>query len=231
MKHCIARWSEGCQEAPLIDTAKYKQKAWDSPKVLATVSTFLSNCTDPRLAKGSGLWLNTLPVTSLGLHMDNLTIRMAIGLYLGLPLCRPHSCYHRGCEVTDPCCQSREGCHHRHASVNDIIHAQSNDCCFAWEPSVIFHSDRERPDGITMVPWQCSKCLVWDATCPDTYAPVLLSYCSHRGWRSGQPSRAQKNRVTPISIETSGVLGSNTLELHQSIAMRTLTCFKGSQLW
>ena len=94
-------WSEGCQEAPPAGTAKYKQKAWDSPRVLATVST-LSKSTDPlykaRLLaacnKESGLWLNTLPVTSL----DNLTIRIAIGLR---SLCRPHSCHHCGFEVTD----------------------------------------------------------------------------------------------------------------------------------
>ena len=41
--------------------------------------------------KESGSWLHTLPVTSLGLlRMDDNTIRIAIGLRLGAPLCTPH---------------------------------------------------------------------------------------------------------------------------------------------
>ena len=40
--------------------------------------------------KESGSWLHTLPVTSLGLRMDDNTIRIAIGLRLGTPLCIPH---------------------------------------------------------------------------------------------------------------------------------------------
>ena len=39
------------------------------------------------------------------------------------------------------------------------------------EPSGLFCSDGKRADGITLVPWQCGKLHVRDATCPDTYAP------------------------------------------------------------
>ena len=46
-----------------------------------------------------GSWLHTLPVTSLGLRMDDNTIRIAIGLRLGTPLCIPHLCYHCGANV------------------------------------------------------------------------------------------------------------------------------------
>jgi hypothetical protein len=46
------------------------------------------------------------------------------------------------------------------------------------EPSGLFRSDGKRPDGVTIVPWQCGKLLVWDATCPDTYAPSYSAFAA-----------------------------------------------------
>ena len=39
------------------------------------------------------------------------------------------------------------------------------------EPSGLYRSDGKRPDGASVVPWKSGKLLVWDATCPDTFAP------------------------------------------------------------
>ena len=47
----------------------------------------------------SGVWLNVLLVSSLGLCMDNDVIRVAVGLRLGAPLCEPHHCLHCRAEV------------------------------------------------------------------------------------------------------------------------------------
>ena len=57
----------------------------------ALAEPLLDNATDPRsharlhaaAAKESGAWLNVLPVSALGLHMDDNTIRVAVGLRLG----------------------------------------------------------------------------------------------------------------------------------------------------
>ena len=38
------------------------------------------------------------------------------------------------------------------------------------EPSGLSCSDGKRPDGITIAPWKEGRSLVWDATCPDTFA-------------------------------------------------------------
>ena len=45
-------------------------------------------------------------MTSLGLRLDSAGVRIAIGLRLGLQLCRPHICQHCGAEVTEfeTCC-------------------------------------------------------------------------------------------------------------------------------
>jgi len=37
-------------------------------------------------APGSGDWLHTLPLSSIGLKMDNATVRIAVGLRLGAPI-------------------------------------------------------------------------------------------------------------------------------------------------
>ena len=42
-----------------------------------------------------GASLNALPVPLLGLRMEDETTRVAMGLRLGTPLCRPHECSQR----------------------------------------------------------------------------------------------------------------------------------------
>jgi len=43
------------------------------------------------------------------------------------------------------------------------------------EPSGLYHSDLKCPEGITMVPQKNTKLLVWDATCPDIFAPSYIT--------------------------------------------------------
>ena len=68
--------------------ASNRQKAWDEPKVVHLLDTLLVQCNDQvsrahLLAAGcseSGAWLNAPPVSSLGLHLFNDTVCIAIGL-------------------------------------------------------------------------------------------------------------------------------------------------------
>ena len=76
--------------------------------------------------KESDSWLHTLPVTSLGLRMDDNTLRIAIGLRLGTPLCIPHLCYHCGANVDTLGSHGLSfrfsaGRHFRHAMLNDPL--------------------------------------------------------------------------------------------------------------
>ncbi|KAL5502512.1 hypothetical protein EMCRGX_G009303 [Ephydatia muelleri] len=88
-------WSQGCQEQPLTGVAAHYQKSWDSLRLFSMADTLSKNTTDElnraRLlaasCKESGAWLNALPITSLGLRMDDTTIRISMGLRLGIPLC------------------------------------------------------------------------------------------------------------------------------------------------
>ena len=74
----------------------------------------------------SGAWLKALPISSLGLRMDDDVVRTAVGLRLGVPLCRPHLCRHCRQEVDELAthglsCIKSEKRHPRHAAINSII--------------------------------------------------------------------------------------------------------------
>ena len=79
----------------------------DDPKVTAGVKELLDSIPDAltraRLlaasGKESGARLEALPISSLGLRIDDNTVRIAVGLMLEPPLFRPHHCQFCGSEV------------------------------------------------------------------------------------------------------------------------------------
>ena len=96
--------------------------------------------------KESGAWLHALPISSVGLRMDDNTVRVAVGLRLGSTLCRPHTCRAdvNHLATYGLSCKKSEGCHHRHAAINDILyHALSS----AKIPSRLEPSGLLRSDG------------------------------------------------------------------------------------
>ena len=59
--------------------------------------------------------------------MDDATMRISMGLHVGLPLCQSHTCQHCGAEVSQCAthgfsCRKSAGRYHRHSAVNDIIY-------------------------------------------------------------------------------------------------------------
>ena len=86
------------------------------------------------------------------------------------------------------------------------------------EPSDIYRSDGRRPDGVTIVPWERGKALVWDATCPDTLASsysvrasreagAVASYAEDRKDANLNPNHI----FVPVVVETLGACGPKTL--------------------
>ena len=108
---------------------------------------------------GSRAWLNALPVSALGLLMDDDMVCIAIGICLGVPLCLPHVCYHCGAEVDNLgthglSCRKSQGCHPRHARINSFIqrHSSAAGIPAHLEPTGLCRSDGKHPDGASIMP-------------------------------------------------------------------------------
>ena len=84
----LSHWSKGNNSAPPVPPASSFQKAWDLPKMQLVAQGLLANADSPSsrarfLAAStpeSGKWINAFPISSIGLRMDNSTIRIAVGL-------------------------------------------------------------------------------------------------------------------------------------------------------
>ena len=119
---------------PLLCLAATSQ-SWDDVSAQALAQQLLEGASNEvcraRLmvsaATESGSWLHALPISSLGLRMEDDSVRIAVGLRLSVPICGPHLCHHCGAEVEvlghhALSCRKSEGRHQRHAALNDIIH-------------------------------------------------------------------------------------------------------------
>ena len=114
----------------------------------------------------------------------------------------------------------------RHHLINDIICrslARAN-IHSSREPLGLYRSDGKRPDGVTLTPWRAGKCLIWDATSPDTQAASHINGTSKKAGAAAEQAANQKadkyRELTskyffiPIAVETHGPInvdGANFL--------------------
>ena len=107
----------------------------------------------------AGDWLKALPIASCGLRLDDEAVRVSVGLKLGLPICKPHTCVcgavvdERGLHGLS--CMRGIGRLSRHNHINDTM-------CRAFasagmptvkEPTGLIPGTELRPDGLTLIPW------------------------------------------------------------------------------
>jgi len=224
--------------------AESVQHEWDIQITKHTQTQLLANERDERsrarllacFAPHAGDWLSAPPLTSVGLRMSDQVIRIAAGLRLGTSLCAPHFCscgeteYSSG--IHGLSCQRSMGRHSRHSMVNDIIHralikARINSL---REPSGIITGSNLRPDGVSLVPWNQGKCVVWDATIPDTLAPSHISSTSTLADAAAEQAATLKMTkysnipnsylFIPVAIETLGSYCSDGLHFIQELGRR-----------
>ena len=182
----LACWSEHHDHLPPNAPESCLQRVWDSIRLEVTyqnlLETALNQQSQARLLAvarpESGAWLDALPISSIGLRMDDEVVQVAVDLRLGLPLGHSHSCVSCGSEVDKSgthglSCRFSKGQHSRYAAVNDIIRRALDSAKIPshLDSLCLYRSDGKRPDGATVVPWMCGRVLVWDATCTDTLAP------------------------------------------------------------
>ena len=214
------------------DTSASKQSSWDAPCVAADKSALLAHATDSHhrarllavTAPHAGDWLHALPISSCGLRLDDETIRVAVGLRLGLNLCEPHRCP-CGLQVDSRgthglSCKLSSGRMTRHHHINDLIWRSLSRAGIpsTKEPTGLVRSDGKRPDGLTLIPWQGGKNLTWDVTVADTLAASHLPTTSRLAGGAAESASARKEAkyqdltrtfsFTPIALETLGPLNS-----------------------
>ena len=104
LNSAISSWNQGLSVPPPSSPNSTSQRAWDEPHVNATHTMLLDLVQDQQdrarlLAVScaeSGAWLNALPIAPLGLRLSD---DVAVGLRLGIPICRPHLCASCGANV------------------------------------------------------------------------------------------------------------------------------------
>ena len=125
----------------------------------------------------AGAWLNAIPMSPLGLKLSDGQLRCAVALRLGAKICAAHTCC-CGQNVDEYgthglACKRSAGRFARHAFFNDFIRRSLASVVVpsVLEPAGLSRTDGKRPDGVTAIPWQRGKPLVWDVTFVDSLPP------------------------------------------------------------
>src|SRR6218665_1698399 len=78
------------------------------------------------------------------------------------------------------------------------------------EPLGITGEDGKRPDGVTLIPWSCGRCLTWDVTMSDTYATSHLTVTSTEAGEAANRAAANKrtkySTISPFMVAASGIV-------------------------
>ena len=179
---------------------RHLQHGWDELLYEHHFSSLLDSASDARTkarlvsSSESGAWLGALPVPSLGTKLDNESLRIALGLRLGVPIIVEHTCA-CGSKVDvfgTHClsCRRSGGRIPRHAAVNETICRAlvSGGVPAVLEPVGVCRDDDKRPDGMSLIPWSWDILLLWDFTCSDTLAHLiyLLLLVVPAGWQTLQ---------------------------------------------
>ena len=130
---CEDAWSDLADSNPPPSEQATKQRSWGKIVVEECRARLEVSAKDQvdraRLiavsAPHAGDWLKAMPISAFGLRLDDDSIRIAVGLRLGLPLCSSHSCPcgeqvdSRG--IHGLSCRTSAGRSARHSMLNDII--------------------------------------------------------------------------------------------------------------
>ena len=148
------------------------------------------------LAANSGDWLLTLPIASRGLRLDDQAVRVAFALRLGLGRCAAHT-YRCGSQVDTwdlhafvfkmaPTLITR------HHVLNGISQRLPQPNFQLRRNLLISHSDGQRPDGLTLIPWQRGLSLTWDVTVVTTLADCYISASASSAGAAAEMAASRK---------------------------------------
>lgn len=222
------------------------QRNWDDINSVGILNRLMAASSGADLARlraastsESGAWLHALPSPQMGTLLDNDSLRIAVALRLGCNICEQHQCI-CGAQVDIKgyhglSCQRCAGRFPRHHALNEIIRramVTANIPC-VLEPPGLSRSDGKRPDGLTLVPWERGRSLLWDATCVSTFAATHLQGTTRSAGSAAESAARQKHAkyealkscytFVPVAFETSGVWGSEARTLLKTLGRRIVS--------
>ncbi|KAI5639757.1 hypothetical protein NE865_07834 [Phthorimaea operculella] len=225
----LTAWAQSCPNTAHPDNPTV-QRLWDEPVCKAAFASLMEAASGVDVARlkaascpESGAWLQALPSPQLGTLLDNDSLRIAAALRLGCRVCEAHSC-RCGASVDSAghhglSCVKCAGRFPRHHALNEIIRralVSANVPC-ALEPPGLCRTDGKRPDGLTLVPWDKGRSLLWDATCVSTFAASHLAKTMREAGSAAETAAGQKHLkyaelkrqylFVPFAVETGGPWG------------------------
>ncbi|KAI5643369.1 hypothetical protein NE865_04544 [Phthorimaea operculella] len=207
------------------------QRAWNDVGARGISNLLIEEATGVNVARlravtqpKSGAWLHALPSPHLGTLLDSDSLRVAVALRLGCNVCEPHLCVCGSAVEANGhhalSCSRCAGRFPRHHALNDIIRRAlvSAQIPCVLEPPGLSRTDGKRPDGFSLVPWKCGRCLMWDATCVSTYAASHLSGTIRAPGAAAEGAASRKRdkykflcanyHFVPFAVETAGCWGN-----------------------
>ena len=180
----------------------------------------------------SGVWLNCVPNNRVGTFIDNDTLRIGVALRVGLTVCIPHRCKcGRMVDTfgTHPLsCRFSAGHIPRHSALNDVVRRGLSAAGIPsmLEPAGLDRGDGKRPDGITVYPYSRGRCLIWDATCVNTFASSNLMRSALAAEVRKTAKLGRRFIFQPIAVETSGAMGKSTIQFFNDLGRRLAVRFQ-----
>ena len=124
-------------------------------------------------------------------------------------------------------CRRGQGRHPRHTAIKIIIKRSLTSAVVRsyLKPSGICLSDGKRPDRATVISWKTGRVLVWDATCPNTFAPSTreagaVAAQAEQRKRMKYAELEASYHFVPVAIETTGVHGPEALQYLRELGHR-----------
>ena len=225
-----------------------KQSFWDLPVVASDKVCVEASLTEPfqvatfkaATSRHSGAWLHALPIASCGLKLDNEAVRVAVCLRLGLEVCVPHVC--RCGAMVDArglhsfCCKQAPGRSSRHHSLNELVARAiaSAGIPVLKEPTGLSRQDGKRPDGLTLIPFEGGKPLIWDVTVVCSTAESYLDLAVQGPGVVAEMAASRKEAkyinlqhhyiFQPIAVESLGPLNESACSFLNDLGRRISLC-------
>ena len=190
-------------------------------------------------SESSSDWLHAIPIPSLGLKLDPMTLKISCGLRLGSTLCHQYQCICGVMVETNgrhglSCKLQVINVKSRHDNVNILLKRALVQAKLPAtnEPYGLSRKDGKRPDGLTLTTWKNGKCLIWDFTCADTLCKSYVNLCSKVAGAAANEREKIKRKnymelandywFVPVGAESFGSWGSDGHKLVKEIGKKVM---------